>query len=163
VRKLFQKPGCVFCQAIAGGVGFENLLLYKDEEALVVLNKFPYNTGHLLVLPHRHCGHPLDLSEAEYQRVQQITRVSLYALEDCYQADGLNLGLNLGAAAGAGIPDHMHYHLIPRWSGDANFFPLVAETKVIVETLEETYRRLLPYYQERFEEILESVTKGRSD
>ena len=109
---------------------------------MVVLNKFPYNSGHLLVLPQRHCGDLLSLSDEEFFDLQKTVRLSMGALQEVYAPGGINLGLNHGAVAGAGIPEHIHYHLIPRWAGDLNFFPLIAETKVVVESLEQTYEKL---------------------
>lgn len=147
VRKLIKPKGCVFCSAAEAGTGPASLLLYKGENAIVVLNKYPYNTGHLLVLPRRHCGEFLDLTDAEQLEMNRCLQMSIGFLQDAYQPSGFNVGLNLGSAAGAGIPEHLHYHVIPRWSGDTNFFALIAETKVVVETLEQTYERLLPYFE----------------
>lgn len=142
VRKLIKPDGCVFCLASKGEISFETLCVYKSEHSMVVLNKFPYNSGHVLVLPLRHCGDMLKLSDAEYSDLQQTVRKVMAALIEAYEPGGVNLGLNHGAVAGAGIPEHLHYHLIPRWAGDVNFFPLIAETKVLVESLEQTYEKL---------------------
>lgn len=142
VRKLVKPEGCVFCMAAKEEASFETLCVYKTKHSMVVLNKYPYNSGHLLVLPLRHCGDMLKLSDAEYTDVQETIRLVMKAVMEAYEPGGINLGLNHGAAAGAGIPEHLHYHLIPRWSGDLNFFPLIAETKVLVESLEQTYEKL---------------------
>jgi ATP adenylyltransferase len=147
VRKMIRPKGCVFCAAVEAGLSPESLLIYKDDKAIVVLNKFPYNAGHLLVLPRRHCGEFLDLSGDEHEAISACLRMSIQALTEVYGPSGFNVGLNLGSAAGAGIPEHLHYHVIPRWSGDTNFFPLIADTKVVVENLEQTYARLLPYFE----------------
>lgn len=147
VRKLIKPEGCVFCHAVEKGVGFESLLLYESEHAIVVLNKYPYNNGHLLVLPRRHCGEFLELTEDEHRAIHRCLQTAIRALTEAYRPSGFNVGLNLGSAAGAGIPEHLHYHVIPRWSGDTNFFALIAETKVVVETLEQTFQRLLPYFE----------------
>lgn len=114
---------------------------------MVILNKFPYNTGHVLVLPLRHCGDLLSLSDIEYVDLQETVRKTMKALTEIYEPGGINLGLNHGAVAGAGIPEHLHYHIIPRWSGDLNFFPLIAETKVLVESLDQTYDKLMGYFK----------------
>lgn len=143
VRKLIVPEGCVFCSAAGSEVGFERLLVYKSQLSMVVMNKYPYNPGHLLVLPLRHCGDLLNLSDEEYRDLQDVVRRSFAALQKAFNPGGINLGLNHGAVAGAGIPDHLHYHLIPRWSGDLNFFPLIAETKAIPASLEDSYNRLL--------------------
>jgi ATP adenylyltransferase len=147
VRKLIQPKGCVFCNAVKVGVRYKSLLLYKGKKAIIVLNKYPYNNGHLLVLPRRHCGEFLELSESEHSEINRCLQAAIAALKDAYSPKGFNVGLNLGSAAGAGIPEHLHYHVIPRWTGDTNFFALIADTKVVVETLEQTYRRLVPYFE----------------
>lgn len=147
VRKLIKADGCVFCAAAKAGPSFESLCLFKNKFAMVVLNKFPYNGGHLLVLPTRHTGDFASLKSEEGAEIHRIVQASVGILGKVYNCEGFNVGLNLGAAAGAGIPDHLHYHIVPRWWGDTNFFPLLADTKVIVETLEQTFERLLPYYE----------------
>lgn len=147
VRKLIKPEGCVFCNAAKKEISFESLCVYKSTHSMVVLNKFPYNSGHVLVLPRRHCGDLLKLSEAEFVDLQNTIRHTMKAMTDIYSPGGINLGLNHGAVAGAGIPEHLHYHLIPRWAGDVNFFPLIAETKVLVESLEQTYEKFLEYFK----------------
>ncbi|MEK2644641.1 HIT family protein [Bdellovibrio sp. BCCA] len=142
VRKLIKPEGCVFCRAAQAEVSFETLCVYKSKHSMVVLNKFPYNSGHVLVLPQRHCGDLLKLSEEEFRDLQDTIRLTMKSLNEVYEPGGINVGLNHGAVAGAGIPEHLHYHLIPRWAGDLNFFPLIAETKVLVESLEQTYEKL---------------------
>lgn len=148
VRKLIRPQGCVFCEARAKGPSVDSLVVYESSQAMVVLNKFPYNTGHLLVIPTRHCGELGDLTDAEYMELMELLRKTIAALQKVYACPGLNIGLNHGAVAGAGIPDHLHWHAIPRWHGDTNFFPLIAETKVLSETLEQTYQRLRPVFEE---------------
>jgi ATP adenylyltransferase len=151
VRKLLPESKgveCVFCEAEKLGVSEKSLVLFQSKHSMVMLNKFPYNSGHVLVLPRTHIGHPLKLSDEQYTDLHLVLRKALGAVEKAYQPAGLNFGLNLGAAAGAGIPDHLHYHLVPRWNGDLNFFPLVAETKVVVETLESSFARLLSCFNE---------------
>lgn len=147
VRKLIKPEGCVFCNAAKKEVSFESLCVYKSAHSMVVLNKFPYNSGHVLVLPKRHCGDLLKLSDAEFSDLQNTIRHTMKAMTEIYNPGGINLGLNHGAVAGAGIPEHLHYHLIPRWAGDVNFFPLIAETKVLVESLEQTYEKFLEYFK----------------
>jgi ATP adenylyltransferase len=142
VRKLIKAEGCVFCKASKKPKSFETLCVFKSQHSMVVLNKFPYNSGHILIIPRRHCGDLLSLSDEEHRDLHDTVRLSMGALKETYSPGGFNLGLNHGAVAGAGIPKHLHYHLIPRWSGDLNFFPLIAETKVLVESLEQTYDKL---------------------
>ena len=146
VRKLIRPSSCVFCSALKMGVSFESLVVYETEISVVVLNKFPYNSGHTLVLPKKHCGELFQLSEAEYLDLSVLLRKTAKAIEAVYECQGLNIGLNHGKVAGAGIPDHLHWHIIPRWPGDTNFFPLIAETKVVPESLEQTYEKLRDYF-----------------
>ncbi len=127
-------------------MSLETLCIYKTESSIIILNKFPYNPGHLLVLPRAHCGNLRQLTDFEYLDLQQTVRVALIAIEEVFRPAGVNIGMNHGEASGAGIPDHIHYHLVPRWSGDLNFFPLIAETKVVVETLEQTFTRFVEYF-----------------
>lgn len=147
VRKLIHDEGCVFCKAAKGEIEFETLCVKKTKHSMIVINKFPYNSGHLLVLPLKHVSDFHELSKEEYSDVMELVREAAQAQKDLYKPGGLNFGLNQGAVAGAGIPGHLHYHLVPRWSGDLNFFPLVAETKVVIESLETTFNRLVTYFQ----------------
>lgn len=148
VRQLKSNDGtCVFCEALKQNKpSFKTLLLYKTKHSMVILNKYPYNTGHLLVLPQRHEGQLDLLSLEETNDLAQTVQKCVGILKEVYKCQGLNLGLNHGAVAGAGIPEHLHWHIIPRWFGDTNFFPLIAETKVLVESLVSTYNRLRPYF-----------------
>ncbi len=114
VRKLLKPEGCVFCRAGAEAPSFDTLCVHQTEHSMIVLNKFPYNSGHLLILPRRHVGDLLSLSREEYSDLSELTREAMRALQDLYQPGGMNVGLNHGATAGAGIPAHLHYHLIPR-------------------------------------------------
>lgn len=147
VRKLIKTDGCVFCEALKKGVNPESLVLFRNEHAMVMLNKYPYNSGHLLVLPTRHCGQLLELTDAQYLEVQHQLRRAAQAVIECYDCAGFNMGLNHGIVAGAGIPEHLHWHVIPRWTGDTNFFPVIAETKVLVQTLEQSYDRLKNFFK----------------
>ena len=117
VRKLIKPEGCVFCRAAKEQASLETLCVYKSKHSMVVLNKFPYNSGHVLVLPLRHNGDVLAMKEEEYIDLQNTIRMTMKALYEIYEPGGINLGLNHGAVAGAGIPEHLHYHLIPRWAG----------------------------------------------
>lgn len=146
VRKIIKPDGCVFCHAVRAKQSVESLVLYKNRSVMVVLNKYPYNNGHLLVLPRRHTAHFEKLSLKELVEIQKLTQVCLKILKRVYNPHGFNMGINLGSTAGAGIPEHLHYHIIPRWGGDTNFFPLIAETKLVVETSEQSYNQLKPYF-----------------
>lgn len=147
VRKLLPETGCVFCKCDKAEIGPESLVLVRDELTMVVMNKFPYNTGHLLVLPREHIGQIWDLSEAVNARLAYWLQASARIIKQALNCHGFNMGLNHGAVAGAGIPDHLHWHIVPRWGGDTNFFPLIAETKVLPATLEQTYEVLRPGFQ----------------
>lgn len=146
VRKLVPEEGCVFCKASKAGVGFDSLCLFADDEIMILLNKFPYNTAHAMVLPREHIGNLLELDQKVYTKVNDGVRKLTKVLQDVYEPSGFNIGLNHGRVAGAGIPDHLHWHVIPRWLGDTNFFPLIAETKVLPETLEQTYDKLKGHF-----------------
>ena len=148
VRQNKTAHSCVFCEASESEPKFETLCVYKTEHTMIILNKFPYNSGHLLVLPQIHKGHLLKLTDIEYQDLHQTLKIAVQASEKLYQPAAMNIGLNHGKAAGAGLPEHLHYHLIPRWEGDLNFFPLIAETKVVVESLEQTYEKFSQYFTE---------------
>jgi ATP adenylyltransferase len=140
VRKMLPSTGqCVFCEARDKGVEVESLCLYKSKNALVILNKYPYNSGHIMVLPARHCGDLTELSDDEYFEMHKLIRKIIEIIKKEYNIKGLNIGLNMGSVAGAGIPEHLHWHIIPRWHGDTNFFPLIAETKVLSQSLESVY------------------------
>lgn len=142
VRKLIKTDGCVFCRAAQEKISVETLCLFQTRHSMVVLNKYPYNSGHILVLPKKHCGDLLQLSTDEWQDLSSLLRTAMAVVQDIYAPAGFNAGLNHGSVAGAGIPDHLHFHLVPRWSGDLNFFPLIAETKLVIENLETSYERL---------------------
>lgn len=148
VRRLVKPKGCVFCTAAKAKASEKSLVLYHSRYSTVMLNKFPYNTGHLLVVPKNHGGDFLKLSKKEFQDLHQTLQMSMRVLKKAYQPDGFNLGMNHGAVAGAGIPEHLHYHLIPRWKGDLNFFPLIAETKAVIESPEQSFDRLIGFFEE---------------
>jgi ATP adenylyltransferase len=123
-----------------------NLVLHREARAYVLLNRYPYNSGHLLVAPYLHSGDLARLPEADASALFALVQRSVDALYAVYQPDGYNVGMNLGVAAGAGVPDHLHVHVVPRWNGDTNFMPALGETKVLPESLEQTYDRLRPRF-----------------
>jgi ATP adenylyltransferase len=140
--------GCFMCAALAADPAQdrEQLLLFRGERTLVIMNRYPYNAGHLLVAPTQHTGGFVGLDPATLLELGQLTQRSVAILQRVYRPDAFNLGMNLGRVAGAGIPDHLHVHVVPRWSGDTNFMPLTADTKVLPETLAQTYDRLRPEF-----------------
>jgi ATP adenylyltransferase len=133
---------CVFCAALAGPSEEQPAPLFVGPLAWVTLAKFPYNPGHLLVLPVRHVGELEDLTPEESGETAALLQRSVVALRRVSDPHGFNIGLNLGRVAGAGIPEHLHWHVVPRWGGDTNFMPVVGETRVLPELLDETYARL---------------------
>jgi ATP adenylyltransferase len=136
IQQADELDRCIFCEP------GEELLLARSERALAVLNKFPYASGHLMVAPTRHTGDFGSLDDAEVAEVHALAARGLEALRTVYGPDGFNLGWNLGRVAGAGIEDHVHLHVVPRWNGDTNFMPVLADVKVLPEHLLETRRRL---------------------
>lgn len=137
---------CFLCEDSTTEQLEDNLILLRNDVCLVVLNRFPYNTGHLLVSPLRHVGDIEELTGKELEAVMALSVQSVAALRMAMRPEGFNIGANLGTVAGAGVPGHMHMHVVPRWSGDTNFMPAVARTKVLPETLEQTYARLRPHF-----------------
>jgi ATP adenylyltransferase len=137
------KPdGCIFCRFPADTRDRENLVLGRSAHSFVMLNKFPYNNGHLMVIPRRHSADLAALPEPEFSDLHRLLAVSLTVLGQAYGPEGFNVGMNLGRIAGAGIAEHLHYHIVPRWGGDTNFMPVLAETKVMVEHLDSSFERL---------------------
>jgi ATP adenylyltransferase len=138
---------CFLCRAAADyaepqAAARQNLLVAGNEQTIAVLNKYPYNNGHLLVSPRRHVGQLADLTDAEHlAAMHSLARFTqLYA--DAIKAEGFNIGLNLGRPAGAGVPGHLHWHLVPRWTGDSNFMPVTADARVISQSLDELWHAL---------------------
>ena len=136
---------CPFC-VIPTMSDEEGLIVARGTTVFAVLNLYPYNSGHLLVVPFRHVADYTELDGGETAEVAELTKAALLALRTASGAQGFNVGLNLGTVAGAGIAPHLHQHVVPRWGGDTNFMPVTAETKVLPETLDQTYRRLRPYF-----------------
>ena len=141
VQSADKQDGCVFCRA-AEGDDEEQLVVHRGERAFVVLNKFPYASGHLLVAPYRHGIRFADLEDADALEVHRLAGQGLDALAAVYEPEGFNLGWNIGRIAGAGITDHVHLHVVPRWGGDTNFMPVLGDVKVIPEHLAATRERL---------------------
>jgi len=141
VQSAEEQTGCVFCDAAAGG-DEERLVVHRGERAFVLLNKFPYASGHLMVAPYTHTGRLGDLSDDEALEVHRLAAAALDVLAKAMHPQGYNLGWNLGRIAGAGVVDHVHLHVVPRWAGDTNFMPVLADVKVIPEALEDTRTKL---------------------
>jgi ATP adenylyltransferase len=141
--------GCVFCQAAEtpGPADTESLVLFSGTTSYVVLNLYPYNNGHLMVVPYRHVATLAALTPDELQEMALLTQRSEVALTEAYQPHGINVGINLGKPAGAGVLDHVHIHLVPRWNGDTNFMTVVGNVRVLPEDLSETVKRLKPIFE----------------
>jgi len=138
-----KSAGCIFCEKIpTPEKDRQNLVLLRGDKGFMMLNLFPYNTGHFMVAPYVHVPSVEDLDADTLADLMGMVNRGIAALRRAYQPDGINIGINLGAAAGAGIVDHVHIHVVPRWVGDTNFMPVFSETKVIPELLEGTYERL---------------------
>jgi ATP adenylyltransferase len=145
---LDKKPtGCIFCQKVKKGEEKENLLLYKNRFSLVMMNKFPYTCGHLLVAPNRHTADLDYLTKDEILDLFITLRRSIKLLDKIMKPHGFNVGMNLGRIAGAGIEQHLHLHIVPRWRGDTNFMPIVTDSMVVSESLYGTYDRLYPTFK----------------
>ncbi len=138
---------CIFCDALSMDPKEAGLLM-QGERCFVMLNKYPYINGHLLISPRRHVSQLEDLDAEETAELMETVRESVSRLKQAYGPDGLNLGMNLGKVAGAGVEEHLHFHLLPRWNGDNNFMAVLAETRVISESLADTYRTLSPIFRE---------------
>jgi ATP adenylyltransferase len=141
IKQADEHEGCVFCRA-AEAPDEEGLVVQRGERAFVLLNKFPYSSGHLMVAPYRHVGEFGELGDDETVEIHTLSAQGLGALAAVYQPQGYNLGWNLGRIAGAGVIDHVHQHVVPRWAGDTNFMPVLADVKVLPEHLVETRARL---------------------
>lgn len=138
--------GCVFCVHLADPDDSAGNILLRGEHVFVILNAYPYNTGHLMVAPNRHIAELCDLEAAERAEMMESVTRSTGALQEAMGAQGFNIGINMGVAAGAGIPGHLHTHVVPRWTGDTNFMPVVGETKVLPEMIRDTYAKLRPLF-----------------
>ncbi|WP_297535620.1 HIT domain-containing protein [Thermococcus sp.] len=134
--------GCIFCDFPRENRDKERLILYRGKHAFVIMNNYPYNPGHVMVAPYRHVANWEELTDEELLEIMKLTQLMIKAIKRAMNPDGFNLGVNLGRVAGAGIDSHVHLHIVPRWNGDTNFMPVIADTKVIPESLEEAYDEL---------------------
>jgi ATP adenylyltransferase len=138
-----KKPeGCIFCLMAAAGQDEETLIVHRGEHNFVVLNRFPYTSGHLMIVPYRHTSDLSGITDTAADELMALVRASERHIRSLYRPDGLNLGMNIGESAGAGIAGHIHMHVLPRWGGDANFMTTVAQTRVLPEELAVTWQRV---------------------
>jgi len=140
--------GCIFCDfpAVDPLQDRKNLILLRSELGFVMLNKYPYNNGHLMVVPYQHTSSLEKLSAAERLELMTLLQTSTQVLQQAFSPHGFNIGMNLGRIAGAGIDEHLHFHIVPRWNGDTNFMPVLGDTKVISTGLDETWVNLYPLF-----------------
>jgi ATP adenylyltransferase len=137
--------GCVFCTKLNDDLAFvqENYVIYRGQATFVIMNIYPYNTGHLMILPHEHVATLSAISAETRLEIMNFAAYFTDLLTELMHPDGFNVGLNLGQGAGAGIDGHVHLHIVPRWNGDSNFMAAIAETRILPETLEDTYERIV--------------------
>ena len=149
--------GCIFCSAAQSTSPRETLTLFSNDLALVMLNRYPYTNGHLMVAPRAHEARLFQSSDEDLRMLIRLTAEAQRILSDVYHPDGFNVGMNFGEVAGAGVADHYHMHIVPRWGGDSNFMTVTARTRLVPEELEQTYERLHPHFasltQSRFASV----------
>jgi len=141
-----KQPGCIFCEQPAAPDQKAALVLARTPHSVVMLNRFPYSNGHIMIAPRQHTAELSALPPEAYGALSEVLRRALVLLQEFFHPDGMNVGMNLGSAAGAGITEHLHWHLVPRWVGDTNFMPLIGEVRCIPEHLEAMWDRLRPVF-----------------
>jgi ATP adenylyltransferase len=144
-----KEKGCVFCKRFRVADTVENLIVHRGKSCFVILNKFPYNAGHTMIVPNRHIGDLSRLTAAESREFFELTRRTASVIQKTLQPHAMNIGMNLGESSGAGVPDHLHMHIVPRWNGDTNFMPVVGGTKVISVPLEPIYETLRDVFRKK--------------
>lgn len=149
IQRQDPSPGCIFCRALEQEDGVDNLIVARGERTFLIMNRYPYTSGHVMVVPHAHQpSYELLDPETRAEIMEMITAIT-GVLRAVYHPEGINVGVNIGAAAGAGIADHVHFHVVPRWGGDTNFMSAVANTRVLPESLTDTYQRLVAGWKAR--------------
>jgi len=143
-----QKNSCIFCDKPKESADKENYILYRGKSSFVIMNIYPYNNAHLMVSPYKHIPSLSKLQREDLIDLTLLTQTSLQILENAFRAEGFNVGINIGKAAGAGFADHVHIHIVPRWNSDTNFMPVLSETRVMPEHLNSTYEKLIPYFKD---------------
>lgn len=134
-----KEKGCIFCKRLKRKDSVRNLIVYRGQKSFVILNKYPYNPGHAMVVPKRHVAHIEKLTAVEAAEFFELTRLTVKLMKKALKPHSLNIGMNLGRSSGAGIPEHLHMHIVPRWNGDTNFMPVIGLTKVVSVPLEPIY------------------------
>lgn len=142
IQRAEKTSGCIFCEKPRERRDKANLILARGRLSFVMLNAYPYNSGHLMIAPYRHVGQPTLLRDTEFVEIFRLLRTFISVLDRTYAPSGYNIGMNVGRASGAGIPGHIHLHVVPRWAGDTNFMPVISSTKVLPELLEQSYEKI---------------------
>ncbi len=137
-----KEKGCLFCKRLKEKDSVKNLIVYRGKKALVILNKFPYNAGHTMIVPTRHVGQIEKLKADEAAEFFELLQKTVAIIKKVLKPTSMNLGMNLGKASGAGVPGHLHMHIVPRWTGDTNFMPIIGKTKVVSLPLDPIYKKL---------------------
>lgn len=143
IENVDKDDGCFLCEALKSKDDLKNLILHRGKHSFVIMNRYPYNSGHVMIAPNEHTAELLGLAAACREEIMTLTGEVVKIFETTLEAQGSNCGINLGRVAGAGLLDHVHMHVVPRWSGDTSFFPVLGDTKSIPEYLENTYKRLI--------------------
>lgn len=149
VKKVSVSKECIFCQALKQSDEEATYILYRGKHNFIILNKYPYNPGHLMIAPYEHLSRIEEAPSESTNEMGDLLKLSLKILRKQYQPHGFNIGMNLGQSAGAGVVDHYHLHVVPRWTGDSNFMPLFSSTKVVIEDLTITYNNLKPLFNDK--------------
>lgn len=147
IKSADDQPGCIFCQALESGNDEETLILHRAQRNFVVLNRYPYTNGHLMIAPLAHGGELEKVPAETLAEMMQLAQQAQKAMKEVYEPDGFNLGMNLGRAAGAGVVGHVHLHVLPRWVGDTPFITTTAETRTLPEELSTTFKNLKPFFE----------------
>jgi ATP adenylyltransferase len=153
IEKGEPKRGCIFCDLPREGDDRKNLILGRTPHTFAILNRYPYNNGHLMVVPRLHLSDLASLPRDQHEELAEMLRVAIRLVSAAYRAQGHNVGMNLGQVAGAGIADHLHWHVVPRWNGDTNFMPVIGDTKVMIEHLTASWERLRPIFDRDFSQV----------
>ncbi len=140
--RMEKREGCIFCDLPRENEDERNLILHRGRYAFIIMNNYPYNPGHVMVAPYRHVANFKDLRSEEVLDIYNLISLAIRAIKGAMNPQGFNIGMNLGRVAGAGIEGHLHVHIVPRWNGDTNFMPVLADTKIIVQGIRENYREL---------------------
>ncbi|MBN1695731.1 HIT domain-containing protein [candidate division WOR-3 bacterium] len=142
--------GCIFCNAASSNDDRKSGVLFRGKFTFVIMNKYPYNNGHIMIAPYNHTGDFEELSDKEMLEMSTLIQEWQRVIKKAMKPEGFNIGMNLGRIAGAGFENHLHYHLVPRWSGDTNFMPIIGQTKVVPISIDDAYDLLLEVYKEKF-------------